>query len=646
MGNVILVGGNSSIFTDNADLILGFGGVSHALAGGAGNDVLYGGARNDQLQGGPGTDTLIGGTGLDTYRWRAGETPAEDTIIDEDGEGQFVFTDSTGKDTVIAGAFIQDPTDPNRWVDAATNEIFLTHNSPWTLHLPDGGTINLGETFDDGDFGIELVDDLTPPETPAEPETTLTIEGDLRLKDFNPDPEIVEYQRDVLGNWITDGTPAPDQVDELFDSTGNDPPSRGRGQRRGVGRARRRQPRRRRGGQRSGCRGRGSRLRARGRAADSLWAKAGADFVDGGDGNDYVDGGADADWLRGGTGRDTMWGDGVEATVTPDVLEGGAVRRAPRCVEAMANVGKVLVDQGHLTEAEPWYRRALKLAPSRPEIENSLGALLSMLGHHLEAVALLRRSRQRRPEHAGTACNLAYALLRQGELREGWARYEARWRIPEMARQLPSCPQWQGEDLAGRTILLHAEQGLGDTLHFIRYAPFVARRGARVLLECPPELVRLLRRIDGVERVIARGEPRPSTDLHCPLMSLPRVFDTSLATIPATVRTWRPIPQTWHAGGSGAPAWRTTATPWWAWSGRGTRGRRFATPWSLTADGVSRSPRSAGSATCRACGSSVCRRARPRGKSRAAQPAWTSSTRWPACRTSPTPRPCWTRWTW
>lgn len=233
------------------------------------------------------------------------------------------------------------------------------------------------------------------------------------------------------------------------------------------------------------------------------------------------------------------------------------VDRAPRCVEAIANVGKVLVDQGRLTEAEPWYRRALKLAPRRPEVEHNLGTLLSMLGHHAEAVALLRRALQRRPEHAGTACNLAYALLRQGELREGWAHYEARWRIPEMARKLPTCPRWQGENPAGRTILLHAEQGLGDTLHFVRYAPLVAARGAHVVLECPPALVRLLGRMDGVQRVIARGEPRPATDFHCPLMSLPHVFDTTLATIPAAIPYLAADPadvvrwQAWRAGVSG-----------------------------------------------------------------------------------------------
>jgi len=211
------------------------------------------------------------------------------------------------------------------------------------------------------------------------------------------------------------------------------------------------------------------------------------------------------------------------------------VAQAPSLVEGLANLGKVLVDLGRLAEAEPWYRRALELAPTRAALLNSLGSLCSMLGRHDEAVALLRQGLARRPGHAGTACNLAFALLRKGELREGWACYEARWRIPAMAAQLPACPRWRGEPLAGKSILLHAEQGLGDTLQFVRYVPLLARRGVRVVLECQAELTRLLARVEGVERVIARGAPRPATDLHCPLMSLPHVCGTTLENIPAAV---------------------------------------------------------------------------------------------------------------
>lgn len=311
-----------------ADLLIGEGG-NDTLIGGKGDDVLLGGAGNDSLEGGPGADTLIGGTGLDTYLWRLGETPADDTIIDEDGQGRFAFTDSTGKLTVIGGTFVKDPTDPNRWVDLATQEIFLTHNSPWTIVLPDNSTINLGETFDDGDFGIDLVDDLATPDTPEEPVTTLTIQGDLRLKDFDPDPEIVEYRRDALDNWITDGTPEPDRVDDLRDSAGNDTILAGGGNDVVLAQS---------GGDDFIDAGAGNDLVEAGAGADYilggagndlLWAGAGADFLDGGDGNDYVDGGAGEDWLRGGTGRDTMWGDGVEATETADVLEGGGRRGLP-----------------------------------------------------------------------------------------------------------------------------------------------------------------------------------------------------------------------------------------------------------------------------------------------------------------------------
>ena len=97
-------------------------------------------------------------------------------------------------------------------------------------------------------------------------------------------------------------------------------------------------------------------------------------------------------------------------------------------------------------------------------------------------------------------------------------------------------PQWQGtEDLSAKTILLHAEQGLGDTLQFVRYAPLVAARGGRVIVACQAPLKRLLTRLEGVAQVISVGEPWPDFDLHCPLSSLPFAFDTNLATIPAKI---------------------------------------------------------------------------------------------------------------
>src|SRR5262249_51500910 len=119
---------------------------------------------------------------------------------------------------------------------------------------------------------------------------------------------------------------------------------------------------------------------------------------------------------------------------------------------------------------------------------------------------------------------------------EGWAGFEWRFHgsrdLERTQLRLPR-PRWQGEPLHGERILLHAEQGMGDVLQFVRYAPLVAGRGARVFLLVHAPLVRLLQDLPGVERVLAFGDPAPDYDLHCPLMSLPAVFDTRLESIPA-----------------------------------------------------------------------------------------------------------------
>jgi hypothetical protein len=125
------------------------------------------------------------------------------------------------------------------------------------------------------------------------------------------------------------------------------------------------------------------------------------------------------------------------------------------------------------------------------------------------------------------------ALLAKGGMAAGWREYEWRWETPLMAparRNFPQLP-WDGAPLA-KTLLIHAEQGFGDTLQFCRYAPLAAARGLRVILEVQRPLVRLLRCLPGIAAVIARGETLPAFDLHAPLLSLPRIFGTILETIP------------------------------------------------------------------------------------------------------------------
>jgi hypothetical protein len=170
-------------------------------------------------------------------------------------------------------------------------------------------------------------------------------------------------------------------------------------------------------------------------------------------------------------------------------------------------------------------------------------------------------------------CCLAQALLATGRYEEGWEEFEWRWRGEDASLRLPPFPQplWDGsQDIAGKRVLLHAEQGYGDAIQFIRYAPMIAARGARVIAICDPALVALFRRVPGVESVVEPGQPLPQFDCHAPLMSLPRAFRTTLATIPRSIPYVMPDPQaieTWRARLAARPAPLKIGL---AWAGRPT----------------------------------------------------------------------------
>jgi hypothetical protein len=137
--------------------------------------------------------------------------------------------------------------------------------------------------------------------------------------------------------------------------------------------------------------------------------------------------------------------------------------------------------------------------------------------------------------------NRAQALLMAGEFEAGFAELEWRWRSPAMRPHGMAGPQWQGEDPAGLTILVHDEGGFGDTLQFVRYAPMLASRGATVRLQVQPPLVRLIgQSMPDVAQVFARGEPLPAYDMHCPMLSLPHCFGTRLDTVPAQLPYLKP----------------------------------------------------------------------------------------------------------
>jgi len=253
-----------------------------------------------------------------------------------------------------------------------------------------------------------------------------------------------------------------------------------------------------------------------------------------------------------------------------------AIALRPRFAEAHNNMGNVLRETEQFEDAAACYQEALRLRPDYADAHANLGLVLQEQRHLAAATARFRQAIQLRPDSASAHFNLSMALLAQGELAEGWREYEWRWQAPHIApqrRPFPQ-PQWRGEPATGQTLLIHAEQGFGDTLQFCRYAPLAAARGLRVVLEVPQSLVRLLRDLPGIDMVVVRGESLPPFDLHCPMMSLPLAFGTTLKSIPAASPYLHADPAqaaSWQArlAATGRPGPRVGL----AWSGRATNPR-------------------------------------------------------------------------
>ncbi len=241
----------------------------------------------------------------------------------------------------------------------------------------------------------------------------------------------------------------------------------------------------------------------------------------------------------------------------------------PDYLPAYVNLGMALTEQARPDEAISCFQTALRLDPTHPAAYNNLGDALQQQRRLVEAVACFQRAVALKPDYAEAHTNLAMVLLALGDLAAAWPEYEWRWQGAHLAasRRDFACPQWRGEPAPGRTLLIHAEQGFGDTLQFCRYAPLAAARGLRVVLEVPRALARLLRSLPGVDQVVAQGEARPGFDLHCPMLSLPLAFGTTVATIPTA-------PAYLHADPAQVAAWQARL----AATGRG--GPRVGLVWA------------------------------------------------------------------
>ena len=245
--------------------------------------------------------------------------------------------------------------------------------------------------------------------------------------------------------------------------------------------------------------------------------------------------------------------------------------RAPHHGEAHLNSGIALAALGSMEDAIAEFDQALSLAPGHPVAHYNRGIALYELGRYTDAVDAHDNALATAPEHPGAWLNRgralaalkrlddalasydkakaiqkdnpdihfmeSLALLTVGDFRQGFEKYEARWRRSGMPEQKSrGRPLWRGDySLARKIVLLHAEQGLGDTIQFARYVPQLALSGANVILEVQPELTALLSRLEGVKTVIPSGAPTPSYDVHCPLGSLPLALKTEPSNVPAPI---------------------------------------------------------------------------------------------------------------
>jgi Tfp pilus assembly protein PilF len=213
-----------------------------------------------------------------------------------------------------------------------------------------------------------------------------------------------------------------------------------------------------------------------------------------------------------------------------------ALELEPAAAKGLYNRGLALQRLRRPADALAAFDQALAVQPDYPEALTNRGAVLADLGRIAEAHASYAQVLRIRPDSAKAHWNQSLLYLLDGDFARGWPLHEARWDALNPAdRQYFSQPQWTGaESLSGRTILVHCEQGLGDTLQFCRYAPLLSASGATVLLQVQAPLKTLLTQLPDVQ-VLARGEPVPHFDCQIPLLSLPLALRTELATIPARV---------------------------------------------------------------------------------------------------------------
>ena len=219
-----------------------------------------------------------------------------------------------------------------------------------------------------------------------------------------------------------------------------------------------------------------------------------------------------------------------------------AVALAREDAATIVRLGSLMNQQGELDLALELLGEAIEKAPLLADAHSSYGQTLISMGRLDEAETYLRRAMELNAEHLDARLGLARKLLLEGELETGWVEYEWRRRKPESKiTKLPG-QEWNGEPLAGKTLLVHAEQGFGDLIQFARYVPQLAAQGARIVLAVPAAVRRLLATVEGVAAVVNNLKEVGKYDYHIPLLSIPRIVGISLDSIPAKVPYLKAIP--------------------------------------------------------------------------------------------------------
>ncbi len=203
--------------------------------------------------------------------------------------------------------------------------------------------------------------------------------------------------------------------------------------------------------------------------------------------------------------------------------------------DAHNNLGNVFKEKGRQIEATDCFWRALAVNPNHADAHTNLGLNLAQQGRFAAAADCYRQALRVNPRHKMALGNRALLRLLQGDFANGWPDFEQRWARPGVEPRAFSKPLWDGSPLHGKTILVYAEQGLGDTIQFARYLPIVQRRGGKVVFECPAPLIGLFTEMAGVDQIVPAGGTLPTFHENVPLMSLPGLLGTTLTTIPAEI---------------------------------------------------------------------------------------------------------------